>query len=355
MSVPTHRTAVGIDLGGTKIAAGLVRDDGTVLARAGVPTPAREGADAILDAVARLVALLLPDGADAPGVSGSPDVLVGVGIGSAGVIDSGRGRVVAATDALTGWAGADLAGGTAARLAAAGGPAAGLPVHTDNDVHAHALGEHWLGACAGTRTALVVAAGTGVGATLLLDGTPQHGARHVAGHLGHLPAAEAAGLLCTCSRTGHLEAIASGPALHALYLRLGGDPTVETARVVCQLTDVDPVAHQAVVLAATALGRTVGGVANMLDPEVVVISGGLAGAGSLWWDTLSAAVGSELMPALDGLPVVTATLGGDAAVLGAARLAFVAHEERGTSVLPGVPVHHGTAETVAPLASLATP
>ena len=67
-----------------------------------------------------------------------------------------------------------------------------MRVHTDNDVHAHALGEHWLGACAGTRTALVVAAGTGVGATLLLDGTPQHGARHVAGHLGHLPAAEAA-------------------------------------------------------------------------------------------------------------------------------------------------------------------
>ncbi|TGJ97370.1 sugar kinase, partial [Actinotalea fermentans ATCC 43279 = JCM 9966 = DSM 3133] len=67
MSLPTHRTAVGIDLGGTKIAAGLVRDDGTVLARAGVPTPARAGADAILDAVARLVTLLLPDGADAPG------------------------------------------------------------------------------------------------------------------------------------------------------------------------------------------------------------------------------------------------------------------------------------------------
>ena len=109
----------------------------------------------------------------------------------------------------------------------------------------------------------------------------------------------------------------------------------------CQLTDVDPVAHQAVVLAATALGRTVGGVANMLDPEVVVISGGLAGAGSLWWDTLSAAVASELMPALDGLPVVTATLGGDAAVLGAARLAFVAHEARETPA--------------APLASLAAP
>ena len=70
---------------------------------------------------------------------------------------------------------------------------------------------------------------------------------------------------------------------------------------------------------------------------------------------MSAAVASELMPALDGLPVVTATLGGDAAVLGAARLAFVAHEARGTSGVPDVPVHHGTAEAVAPLASLATP
>jgi len=335
----SHRTAVGIDLGGTKIAAGLVRDDGTVLARAGVPTPAREGAAAILDAVARLVGLVLPDGVDAPGSPGSPDVLVGVGIGSAGVIDSGRGTVVSATDALTGWAGTDLTGGISARLAATGSPAAHLPVLADNDVHAHALGEHWLGACAGTRTALVVAAGTGVGATLLLDGSPQHGARHVAGHLGHLPVAEAAGLPCTCSRTGHLEAVGSGPALHALYLRLGGDPAHTTARAVCEVAGDDTVARHAVVVAATALGRTVGGVANMLDPEVVVVSGGLAGAGALWWDTMSAALASELMPPLVGLPVVPAVLGGDAAVLGAARLALAAHDRTpgGATALPHDP------------------
>ncbi|MEK8228537.1 ROK family protein [Oerskovia sp. M15] len=106
------------------------------------------------------------------------------------------------------------------------------------------------------------------------------------------------------------------PALHALYLRLGGDPVHTTARAVCEVAGVDTVARHAVVVAATALGRTVGGVANMLDPEVVVISGGLAGAGALWWDTMSAALASELMPPLDGLPVVAATLGGDAAVLG---------------------------------------
>lgn len=300
---------VAVDLGGTKTAGAVVAHDGSVRARASIPTAAREGGTVILDATTALVRDLLRQAAHLG------DEAVAVGVGSAGVIDAGAGRVVSATDAISGWAGVDLGGELHARL--------GLPVAVGNDVHAHALGEAWLGACAGRGSALVVAAGTGVGGSLLLDGRPLHGAHHVAGHVGHVSVPEAEGLLCTCGGVGHVEAVASGPGLHALYLGLGGDPEVRTARDVVARADAgDSIARAAVARAATALGRAVGGLVNVLDPEVVVVGGGLAGAGPRWWSSMEAALRAELIGLLADVPVVEATLGADAALVGAARLAW---------------------------------
>ncbi len=106
--------------------------------------------------------------------------MVGVGVGSAGVIDAGRGVVVSATDAILGWAGTELTAGLAARLGL--DPEA---VRAVNDVHAHALGEAWAGAAAGTASSLLVAFGTGVGGSFVLDGQPLLGHRYVGGHVGH--------------------------------------------------------------------------------------------------------------------------------------------------------------------------
>lgn len=311
--VPTHDAAIGVDLGGTKTAAALVGADGAVLWRLSTSTPARQGPAAILDAVAFLAERLAAE------ARSRSLALAGLGLGSAGVIDPATCQVVSATDVLTGWAGTDLRAGLLERLGGAGG-AVGR-VEAVNDVHAHALGEAWLGAARGTSTALLVAFGTGIGGSFLVDGRPVSGARSVAGHFGHVPSAAAGGLVCTCGAMGHLEAIASGPALHRFYQRLGGDPRAADTRAVFERARAgEAPAVGAIRRAARAAGSALGGFANSLDPEALVLSGGLADAGPLWWDAVRESFAEELVPALRHVEPVPALLGGDAATIGAASL-----------------------------------
>lgn len=217
----TH--VIGVDLGGTKTAAGVVDSTGVVLMSETIPTLNRAGGEAILDATSALIAGLVERAADAG------HTVSGVGVGSAGVIDAASGTVVSATDAILGWAGTALAAGLSARL--------GLDVRAVNDVHAHALGEAWLGAAAGSSSSLMVAFGTGVGGSFVLDGTPVLGHRFVGGHVGHFasPYATFDGvpLACVCGSAGHVEAIASGPAIHESYLRLGVLPWMPLTPVAC--------------------------------------------------------------------------------------------------------------------------
>lgn len=306
--------AIGVDLGGTKTAAGVVSADGEVLFSETIPTLNRDGGGAILDATSALVSALISK-AQAEGLC-----VAGVGVGSAGVIDSGRGVVVSATDSILGWAGTELTAGLAARLGLA--PDA---VRAVNDVHAHALGEAWTGAAAGTASSLLVAFGTGVGGSLVLAGKPVLGHRYVGGHVGHFASPYArhggAPLPCVCGGAGHVEAIASGPAIRETYVRLGGTAPAPDARSVFALAGTgDALAIQAVGLGAGAAGQAVGGLANILDPEVVVVSGGLSDAGAPWWRPMERTLRAELLPALAALPVVPAKLGNAAAIVGAASL-----------------------------------
>ena len=333
MTAPmTH--VIGVDLGGTKTAAGVVAPSGEVLMSETIPTLNRAGGEAILDATAALIAGLVERAADA-------GILVSsVGIGSAGVIDAVVGSVVSATDAIHGWAGTALVSGLCSRLSL---PAAA--VRAVNDVHAHALGEAWLGAAAGSSSSLMVAFGTGVGGSFVLAGTPVLGHRFVGGHVGHFasPYASFGGspLSCVCGGSGHVEAIASGPALYEAYLRCGGS-AVDAAdtRGVFALAateahdggaafdggaaagsaDSRAAALRAIEIGAAAAGQAVGGLINILDPETVVISGGLADAGELWWEPMNTALREELLAPLVAIPVLRATLGNTAAIVGAAKL-----------------------------------
>ncbi|GAB3550422.1 ROK family protein [Arthrobacter tumbae] len=326
------RYVIGIDLGGTKTAAGIVSEDGRVLCAARIPTAAKEGAEAILDATATLV-LRLVRRAEAEGI-----VPAAIGIGSAGVIDGERGMVVSATDAISGWVGTRLTEGLQTRT--------GLACAAINDVHAHALGESWAGAAAGSSSALLVAVGTGVGGSFVVDGVPQQGARFAAGHVGHFAspyayefasgvasdgdagandiAGGAVALPCSCGGAGHVEAIASGPAILHSYNREVplADAAPDTHAVFARASSGDKTALLVVSRAAAACGQAIGGLANILDPEVVVVSGGVAGAGPLWWDAMTRAASAELLPALAELRIVPANPATDAAVLGAARLAL---------------------------------
>lgn len=297
-------TAVaGIDIGGTKIAAGLVDADGGLLTSASVPTPAREGAAAIIGAAVSLVRSL-------------GGRVVGAGVGSAGVIDAVHGTVLSATDALTGWAGTPLRDLIAEAL--------GVPVAVDNDVHAHAVGEAWLGAARGCSAVLYLAVGTGIGGSILLDGRVWHGARSVAGHAGHLPVPAAAGLTCPCGGTGHVEALSSGPAMVAAYRRASGDPGVAgLPGVAARAAADDAVARRVLASGAAGLGQLIGGLVNMLDPDLVVVGGGVSRSGPHWWDEVLASARDGLLPPVAGVPIVPSALGGNGAILGAARLAWL--------------------------------
>ncbi|MET8231212.1 ROK family protein [Micromonospora sp. NPDC005298] len=305
-TVRTPPVVAALDIGGTKTAAAIVTRDGEVTDRLTAATPGRAGATAILDTAADLVERLR---------SRATGVRVGaLGVGSAGVIDHRTGLVLSATDALAGWAGTDLRGRLRERL--------GVPVHVINDVHAHALGEARHGVAAGHETVLFIAVGTGVGASFVVDGAVLTGAHSTAGHAGHQPSPYAGQMPCTCGGQGHLEAIASGPALTEEYVRRTGQRVDDLRAVAARAADGDATAREVVLLGGAAVGSAVGGLVNMLDPGAVVIGGGVTGLGDPWWQALRDAVRRETLPTLGDVPVLASTLGADAPLLGAATLAW---------------------------------
>lgn len=302
---PAGEQVVAIDLGGTKIAAAAVDRQGAcgpVITR---PTPAREGPDQVLATVADAVRQV---GDSSPGI-------IAAGVGAAGVIDAACGTVLSATDAITDWSGT--------RIADALRQALNLPVVVDNDVNAHAAGEAWLGGGRGCRSVLMTTVGTGVGGAVVLNGQPLHGAHHVGGEIGHAPARGAEHLPCGCGRRGHLEAIASGPGLLRHYHSIGGDIALADTREVFERASVaDPLAARAVRDAASALGTCLAGLIMLLDPDVVVVGGGLAESGELWWEPMESALRAELIDIVASVPVKPAELGGKAALVGAAHRAW---------------------------------
>jgi len=304
-------SVVGVDLGGTKIAAAVVSRDGEAGPMFSIPTPAAAGPVAVLDAVTRLV---MTAAASMP--------IRAIGIGTAGVVDVERGVIISATATLPGWPGTDVAAGIRDRLVAAGWEPPVIAV--TNDVDAHAIGEGWCGAGAGADSLLMVAVGTGVGGAVLFNERPLRGAHHLAGEIGHLPVPGVGDLVCPCGRPGHLEALAAGPAIHRRYLALGGDPASQDARdVAVRASAGEPLARQVLTTAATAVGRGIAGIVTVLDPEVVIVGGGVAEAGTLWWAAMERAIRAEVIDVLASLPVLRAALGNQAAIIGAARDAWL--------------------------------
>lgn len=285
---------VAIDLGGTKIAAARVSRTGDILARAQCKTPGQEGAHAILDAVADLVAQLR----DAQSQ--------GIGIGSAGVIHA-DGRVLRANDTLKGWQGADIVGGLRARTSFA-------HIRAVNDVNAHARGEAWLGAAKGMDSVLVMALGTGIGGCWLNRGTPHTGENYVAGHYGDVYVPHELG------GAHQLEAVASGPAIFHHYQAHGGNSSISDTRGVFAAYTHDAIAQKVLDAAARAVGAALASIAHVIDPQIIVYGGGLAEVDGWWWEKIRAAYREHALLPLQNTPIVKAALGTDAALLGAASL-----------------------------------
>ncbi|MDO4253692.1 MAG: ROK family protein [Kocuria sp.] len=301
---------LSLDIGGTKTTAAVVAvgaETPVILGEATVPTPSQQGASAVLshafDAADRAV----------QAASCTWGQLAAVGIAAAGVIDPHNGTVTHATDAITGWAGTDLVAAFQQKIT--------RPVRALNDVHAHGLGEARFGVGKAAHSLLLVAVGTGVGGCQVIAGSPVRGARGAAGHLGHIPVSEALDLPCPCGGIGHLEAVASGPAILAQAQRLGYTAT-DGKELAARARDGLEPALQAYRTAGLATGRVIGGLLNTMDVDLIALTGGVIGASADWRASLQAGIRQEAMDIVASTPIYDATLGVRAALFGAASYAL---------------------------------
>ncbi|HKS35725.1 MAG TPA: ROK family protein [Verrucomicrobiae bacterium] len=295
--------AIGLDVGGTKIAAGLVSPDGKVLTKRVIPTLPERGGKAVLEDALALAESLQQE-ATAAGRNVSA-----VGIGVAELVDV-EGNVTSAQTIP--WRGLPVQE-RFARLA---------PAVVEADSRAAAFCEGKFGAGRGCRVFLYVTIGTGIGSSLVLDGVPFSGARGRSGTLASSPLTTH----CTgCGAVLHpvLEELASGPALVTRYNRLANTRVVKAEEVLAAAAAGDSHAIRVIETASDALGATIGLMINMLDPEAIVVGGGLGTAGGLYGDRFVTSTRQHIWSDTHrDLPIVTAACGSEAGFVGAAALAL---------------------------------
>jgi glucokinase len=292
----TPRYAFAADIGGTKILCALVNDQGDIVARHTSASDALLGPKAIL---ARLHAgwqTLTAAGGLTP---------CGVGISTAGVVDSATARVIYAGDTMPGWTGMDFRSALASLR---------LPVLADNDVNAALIGEIWHSPSPWQGLTAMVTLGTGLGGALAVDGQVMAGAHQVAGHIGHQRVWNPYTRCFTI-----LEHIVSGSGLcnidHALR---GKGERRDGPHILAAMDAGDVIARQALHEWIGHLATALHNLYWLLDPARIIIGGGMIHSQERWWGELTAALRDLATPTL----LIPARLGNDAGVIGAARLVF---------------------------------
>lgn len=303
-------TVLAVDIGGTKLAAGLVGADGTVHHAERVPTPPARDADALFAVLVDLVSGVRAK-ADCP-----PE---GLGVGCGGPMRWPAGAVSPLN--IPAWRDFPLR----ARLQElAGDLCGGGPVRLHNDAICVAVAEHWRGAGRGRDHVLGMVVSTGVGGGLVLSGRLVDGARGNAGHIGHV-CVDPRGPVCVCGSRGCLEAIASGPST-AAWARAEGwaNPAgTDAATLTADARQGHPVAIAALRRAGEAIGVAVASASHLCDLDVVSVGGGLAQAGDLLFGPMREAYASlARMDFVRATAIVPAALGLDVGLVGAAALLF---------------------------------
>ena len=312
---------IGVDMGGTKILSAVIDADGNILGTAKVPTKADKGVSAVIDRIADSIRKAV----DKSGVDS--ESIQAVGIGAPGPLDPATGVVIFAPN--LGWRDVPLKTELEARV--------GFPTFVDNDVNVGTLGEHVFGAGRGVQNVVGIFVGTGIGGGIILNGELFHGASKTAGEVGHI-IVKAGGPRCGCGTRGCLEAIASRTAMTKQFqkaiLKKG------KKSVISKLTDGDLGAIRSGVLAKAIrlndkltlkvfkkvtkyLGIGIGSIVNFLNPEMIVLGGGVVEAlDDTFLDDIRAAAKKYSLPnTLDGVQIVRAELGDNSGILGAAALA----------------------------------
>jgi glucokinase len=314
--------AIGIDIGGTKIAGALVDAQGQIVLEERVPSPAGDP-EAMVDAVVGLIQRL----------SANHEV-IGAGVAAAGFIDADQSTIIYAPNIS--WRNEPFKAKLEAKL--------DIPVIIENDANAAGWAEYRYGAGRGYKHMIMLTIGTGVGGAVIADSHMLRGGFGIAGELGHLRVVPN-GLACGCGQHGCLESYASGSALlrAAKELAVSGDPAGQRLREIeaeaGQLTGLevykailenDEGALRILSDLGSWLGQAIASLVAVLDPEIVVIGGGVSAAGELLLNPIRDAYLAHL-PARGYRPelkITTAEFVNDAGVVGAADLVRVAFRDR---------------------------
>lgn len=309
--------SIGVDVGGTNIKIALVDKTGSIVYSDTVPTRAEMGYEYTINNMKKAISDLIAQ------TKVAKEDISGIGFGFPGQIDCDNGVVLLAPN-IPGWVNVPIAKIIEKEFS--------IPVKVDNDVRCAALAELNYGAGKGTQNLICITVGTGIGSGLIINGKIVRGAKNVAGEIGHIKLQMHDGPLCGCGDTGCLEAFASGPAIVAMaqeYI-LGGKSTKYRELANPDITPyiVAEAAKQGDVVAKRifeTIGEYIGiglvSVINLLNPEKIVIGGGVADAGELLFAPIRRTIEQRAMPIqAKSVQVVHAELGNTAGVIGASLL-----------------------------------
>jgi glucokinase len=318
--------AIGVDLGGTYTKLALVDNSGRIRRKGKLPTAAYKTKEALLRAIVDGISAILKDNRL------SLKDLAGVGIGVPGLVAFERGFVYNLTN-IPGWKNVRLKKILEAMLSVSGRK---IPVLVDNDVNLMALGESRFGAGRGAKNLVCVTLGTGVGGGIIINGDLYRGTSSAAGEIGHMPLKEE-GLKCNCGSFGCLERyvgnkyivdeikdkIRSGRPTKIRELVKGGLSLITPETISKAAKNKDALAIECWRRAGKRIGVALSGVINLLNPEKIIIGGGMAEAGEALFSAIRDTVNERALPVSRGaVKIVKAKLGNDAGMTGAAALFF---------------------------------
>jgi len=313
----SKKAIIGVDLGATNIHSLLMSEEGEILARDFRPTLGQEGREKTISQIVSSIKSLQEKGKNL-GVSS----FLGIGVGSPGPLNVEKG-VIYHSPNIQEWENLPLVNILQERL--------GLPVFLENDANAAALGEWWRGAGRGVNYFFLLTLGTGIGGGIVINGEIYHGAWDAGAELGHMIIKEG-GMICGCGARGCLEAYAAAPGVvkrakavmkqgHStlLYQLTGGDENALTAEMVFKAAkEGDEVARYVVEETGKYLGVGIGSLINILNPELVILAGGMTKAGDILFNPIRKyAKLNSLKANRENVKIVPAKLGEDAGAVGA--------------------------------------
>lgn len=312
------KNRIGIDVGGTNVKLALVNDNGQIVYSNSVPTRAEMGYEFTVNNIKQAIYELLKE------TKLEAKDIQGIGFGFPGQVDYKAGIVRNAPN-IPGWVEVPIAKLIEDEFH--------IPTRVDNDVRCAALGELNYGAGKGCENMVCITVGTGIGSGLIINGKLVRGASNAAGEIGHIKLQMHEGPICGCGDTGCFEAFASGPSIVAMaeeYIKGGkstkfremANGTAITPFIVCEAAKAgDPVAQRIFTIMGEYLGIGLASVVNLLNPEKIIIGGGVADAGEILMRPLVDTLRKRAMKiAGSAVEVVPAQLGNTAGVIGASLL-----------------------------------